>query len=275
MTETKDSFTARARRNNFMEITSLEIRGLITGGLMCNSENAFHQKILPNISVVQSIVGSYNISIDNSETFSTGEMGVFVAPSGKVQKITHFNGADNYMKSHWVFMDPIINRQYPMDDVFDFPTVLPSRYNERIYSLIDEIAGSKSICRRYCAAYMIAEILLEVGISKPNPDKMKLMIQQYVLKNYSNKIKAEDIAAAVHCSVPQLFRYTKKYFALSPANYVNYIRLQNAAKNLESTGNQIKEIAISSGFDDTNYFSKLFKQTFGIAPSEYRQKTVT
>jgi AraC-like DNA-binding protein len=58
---------------------------------------------------------------------------------------------------------------------------------------------------------------------------------------------------------------------LPPAEFVLQQRMQRAAKLLTATAFlPIKEIAIMTGFDDANYFSKVFRRTYGINPTEFR-----
>lgn len=54
--------------------------------------------------------------------------------------------------------------------------------------------------------------------------------------------------------------------------YVQHIRVQQARKILIETNLPLNEVAQMSGFEDVNYFSKVFKQQQGITPSKYRAK---
>ena len=98
-------------RENF-KIENISIKSIHFGGMVGDYENIFHQKILSTLSIVQSVEGSYDISINGSKTYSTGKGGVFIAPRGAVQKITHRNGANGNMYAQWVFIDAIINGTY-------------------------------------------------------------------------------------------------------------------------------------------------------------------
>lgn len=257
-----------------MKIESIEISYLYSGGMNNEAEGLTHNKVLPSLSIVQSVHGSYEVAVEDAGSGCTGEMGVFVAPSGKRQTITHHNGKGGYMVANWVFMDVTVNNFYRIDDLFSFPLIMDAKYNQRIFELIDEISNYKNVCRRYAAAYSLLEILLDNAAVNNGPDWTKMRIQKFVTDMYRERIAAEDIAKYLHCSVSQVFRFTHKYFGQSPANYINSIRMQNAAKLLEITSIQIKEVALSSGFDDTAYFSKLFKKTFSVSPSEYRRRYI-
>ena len=53
----------------------------------CNG--SCHTKVLPYLSVVQAVEGSYDIQLDNGKTYNTGNGGFFIAPSNVQQRIVH------------------------------------------------------------------------------------------------------------------------------------------------------------------------------------------
>lgn len=71
----------------------------------------------------------------------------------------------------------------------------------------------------------------------------------------------------------QLHRKLKALTDRSASDFIRYIRLQRAADLLQQPGIQIAEAAYLSGFNHLSYFSKCFKEQFGMLPSEFvRQK---
>lgn len=253
-----------------MEIQKIEISDLFAGGFLSNMEGVLHQKALPCFSVVQSVVGSYDITLDQSGPFSTGAMGAFAAPPGRQQKILHHNGKDGVMEAHWLFFNASVNGQYPLESLYRFPVLLPASCQAEIRQAISRARESDRLCIKYAAAYTLVDILLEVGVPSAQEEPSKLRLQAFVRAHYAQKLKAEQIASQLHCSVPQVYRYTQKYFQCSPANYVNRVRLENAARLLEITGKSVKEIAFACGFDDLSYFSRLFRGQYGLSPQQYR-----
>lgn len=63
----------------------------------------------------------------------------------------------------------------------------------------------------------------------------------------------------------------KKETGITPIKAITDYRLKNARKMLGFTDMLIKEIAISSGFSDELYFSRIFKKHFGVSPEVYRK----
>jgi AraC-like DNA-binding protein len=59
---------------------------------------------------------------------------------------------------------------------------------------------------------------------------------------------------------------------MSIKQYINKVRLERAADMLVQNEYSISTIARGVGFEDTNYFIKLFKSTYGCTPGEYRKQ---
>lgn len=254
-----------------MNIRTLDILSLSGAGMNSDYEGVQHVKSLPYLSVVQALEGSYDISIDGGPTFSTGEGGIFIAPAAVMQTITHRNGASGRMRARWAFIDTSVNSAYSIDDLFDFPVLLPASMQRKAGELIGTICSDSPIWEKYAAGYMLIGLLIETGRPRPLPDDTHMRIRSFVAANFDDDIGADDIAAHIHCSVSQVFRYTKKYFGMTPAGYINSVRMRRAAELLELTGRSIGDIAGVVGFGDTSYFTRLFRRTFGMPPASYRK----
>ena len=62
----------------------------------------------------------------------------------------------------------------------------------------------------------------------------------------------------------------KKQFGMGFSEYVNGKRLEKAKELLETTSLSVRDVAITVGFSEANYFSRLFKQNLGMSPTEFR-----
>jgi AraC-like DNA-binding protein len=58
----------------------------------------------------------------------------------------------------------------------------------------------------------------------------------------------------------------------APLTHIQRRRLQHAQQLLSTTDLTIAEIALQSGYDDSNYFSRIFKKTFQLTPSEWQKQ---
>ena len=83
----------------------------------------------------------------------------------------------------------------------------------------------------------------------------------------------QELAASVKISRRLLFQKIQDETGLSPSAFIRAIRLRHARQMLEQTDITISEIAFAVGFKYAYYFSKVFKEEFGVNPSDWpRQK---
>jgi len=95
----------------------------------------------------------------------------------------------------------------------------------------------------------------------------------YVKENIEQKITLDEVAEHIGFSKGYFCRYFKKHFRTSFFTYLNQERVANAKFLLKHTNLKIIDIAVTTGFDDANYFSIVFKRVAGCTPSEYRFRT--
>ena len=109
------------------------------------------------------------------------------------------------------------------------------------------------------------------SIDVPSEDESFLARTNEVIENeMSNSYFSVDhLADELGISRRQLERRLKQIVNISPAGYVRMMRLKRAAQYLEKNYGNVSMISQEVGFQDPNYFSKLFKQTFGVSPSQY------
>lgn len=79
------------------------------------------------------------------------------------------------------------------------------------------------------------------------------------------------MAAAMNMSRSALFEKCRTHIGMAPIEYLRKMRFQKATEMLASDEWSISQIAYATGFNDSHYFSKAFKQKFGMTPSAYRK----
>lgn len=102
-------------------------------------------------------------------------------------------------------------------------------------------------------------------------DKLMKRIVAYMDENLGNSdITIDDIAQTVGISRASLHRKMKRQMGTSPMEFLREARIRKAVKMLSMSTNSVSSIAYLCGFSDPKYFSKCFRQTMGISPTEYR-----
>ena len=95
--------------------------------------------------------------------------------------------------------------------------------------------------------------------------------REVVTKQMSNSdLSVEDIGSELNLSRVQLYRKIKALTGQSPVELTRHIRLKRGRDLLETTDMTISEIAYKVGFTAPSYFTKCFKDEFGILPGELR-----
>lgn len=100
----------------------------------------------------------------------------------------------------------------------------------------------------------------------------KDIIKDYIDRNYKKDISAKDVAGILGYSDVYFSKVFKQLFDDNFINYLTKIRIDRAKLLLKDISFNIKEIGKSVGYADSNYFTKVFKRSIGMSPSEYRNR---
>ena len=122
------------------------------------------------------------------------------------------------------------------------------------------------------AAYGFLMNLLDAAEkTQPSCDEALVgMIHDYCLQNISHPVSVEDAARFAGLSRWHFSRRFKKASGRSPHDFITDLKMRMAVRRLQSSRDSVKEIALFCGFDDPAYFCKVFKQTYGAPPAEFR-----
>lgn len=115
-----------------------------------------------------------------------------------------------------------------------------------------------------------SDTLKEKGNYDKTNDKVKSMMA-YIHEHYAEKITVSDLAAASFISDRECFRVFKDCLHMTPVEYMNSYRLQQACRMLEEGRERITDIAHACCLGSSSYFGKLFKSYVGCTPAEYRR----
>lgn len=95
---------------------------------------------------------------------------------------------------------------------------------------------------------------------------------KYMEENYDKKLSLNDISEYMAMSKNYFCYIFKKETGKNLWTYLTEIRMDKAKKLIDNTNLKTYEIAYQLGYENPNYFSKIFKKTFNMTPSEYKKR---
>jgi AraC-like DNA-binding protein len=99
-------------------------------------------------------------------------------------------------------------------------------------------------------------------------------VMKFVEENIANsEAGVGDMAAAAATSRSGLQRKLRQAMGITPQDLLKEARIKHACQLLRQTDKNISEVAYACGFSDPQYFSRSFKQSMGVSPSDYRDQS--
>jgi PAS domain S-box-containing protein len=95
-------------------------------------------------------------------------------------------------------------------------------------------------------------------------------VMQHIQKNFADTLRVADLAARAGLSSYQFEQRIRKIFQLTAGQLIQKTRMEAAVQRLRETNDPIATIALDCGYSDQSAFTRQFRQTVGLAPSEYR-----
>jgi AraC-like DNA-binding protein len=181
-----------------------------------------------------------------------------------------------------------LNESFPKETDKDGWKLDYSQYhfynNEEIALLINKLI---SICTRTTsgkdvfADLAVKELLFRIMqvqnlnytndyyISASNTNSLAFIVG-YIKENISSSINIDFLSNKAYMSKSTFYRAFKRELGLSPQEYILTEKIKRAKKLLENPTYKIASICSETGFQDVNYFIRLFKKMEGITPHQYR-----
>lgn len=97
-------------------------------------------------------------------------------------------------------------------------------------------------------------------------------IEKFIASHYYMDLSLVDMAESVNYTPPYFCKIFKEFTGQGFVKYLTQVRLDKANMLLESSDLKINEIAFKVGYNNPNYFLRVYKKYHGFTPSEYRSK---
>ena len=172
----------------------------------------------------------------------------------------------------------VIMLEWIIQEIRSELSLLLSEKHFSIYSpTLDEIAQSgyllhfSSLSTLRNQLYTVTKIIFEAA--KTDDDSNADIVSQiidYVDENYNTSLTLSSIGARFYMNPIYLSSLFKRKTGHNLFQYIENIRMNRAKHLLANSDLILKEVALFVGYNDTNYFGKVFRKNVGISPTEFR-----
>lgn len=114
------------------------------------------------------------------------------------------------------------------------------------------------------------QLLTESAIERPRGADLFHGICIYIQENFHRPITRDSIADRFNLSASHLSRLFRQQGHMRLADYISWVRLERAKFMLRKYRFHLAEVSERCGYQDVNYFCRVFKQKTGVTPSQYR-----
>lgn len=152
-----------------------------------------------------------------------------------------------------------------------FRNVRTDNMEKKLQPWLDRIFELSSI---YDITTVFEELINELKICSENDDHGKIINRIYALieNEYMTDLNLETVANRLYISPSYLSHLFKKETGQNFIDYLKNYRLKKSCELLRSTNLRISQICNRVGYESTSYFCSLFKNTYGITPTQYRER---
>ncbi|PBI90220.1 Arabinose operon regulatory protein [Flavobacterium sp. ACN2] len=139
---------------------------------------------------------------------------------------------------------------------------------------------STSITKDIFADLTLKELLIRIiqtqtvkslDEGKPFEDNNPIKeVTEYIKQNLKENINLKSLSEKACMSTTSFYRFFKRELGMSPIEYILNEKIKCAKNLLRNPTLQINEVCYLAGFEDANYFIRLFKKYEGITPKQYQ-----
>ena len=175
---------------------------------------------------------------------------------------------------------PLERHTFPELPCFDTVCFYPEFHHAKVKLLQLALEYSKQLplFRQEMSAILLSvltDLARHAELRTPGTNRFDAeQIIQYIHRHYSETLDNRTLAAHFHFHPNYISAEFKRSIGKPLHRYVLETRIRSAISLMESGNSSISEIAMLTGFSDTNYFTRYFKQIIGTTPGKYIQSCI-
>ncbi|HWV68175.1 AraC family transcriptional regulator [Chitinophaga sp.] len=187
---------------------------------------------------------------------------------GTLQYLNEYYNSEYADKNNWRLQ---FNRYH-----FNNDTDLTDLINKLV-----RICSSTDLSRDIYADLSMKELLIRILQSQhlqliadeknTNSNNSRLhFVLHYINEHLTENISVDTLCRKAYLSRNVFFKWFKDQFGITPLQYINRERLKLAKQLLANRNNSVGQVSTLCGFNDTNYFIRLFRSAEGVTPGTYQ-----
>ena len=232
-----------------------------------------------HIELLYFMSGSCNFTI-NGRTFQVGARDLVLVNSGEIHSLIATENADYFAILIYpaFFSDVKFSSKMLLENLIHQDDIV-SEYIMEMYTEYANCQDANDMVLKGIAYKLMAHLIRKYKsnhsasdshLQKSRLERINTLID-YISAHYSEKISTADLARLCYVSEGHLCRFFRENIGKSATEYINEFRIEKASVMLTNTDESITSIALMSGFEDLNYFSRIFRKIKGKSPMEYRK----
>lgn len=155
-------------------------------------------------------------------------------------------------------------------------SALPAAY-EQSYRALETIPPTREQTGAMTAplGYMFRALFAECrrgSVPENASDRTYWAMLDYFYEHYAQADAFSEVCRRLHYSEVYLRRLFREKSGTAPGAFLAELRMRRAAELLRGTDQPVTVVAAACGFEDSNYFSTLFRRRYGVPPREYRKE---
>ncbi|AOR23644.1 response regulator transcription factor [Clostridium taeniosporum] len=194
---------------------------------------------------------------------------------------------NNKLNPDIIFIDTML----PEIDGFEVVNIIKKSYNNKqviLMSIYDNFEYLKKALKVKADDYLLkpikSENIIEILNEYRKNNKYRIYnenlsneyklnkVLNYIKKNFKKNITLKEVADYMNYSSTYFSKSFKKHVGVNFNKYITQIRIREAKFLLRESNISINDLSFNLGYNEPNYFCKVFKKEEGITPSEYREQ---
>ena len=129
----------------------------------------------------------------------------------------------------------------------------------------------ETILQQYFETKILSnELLCSESLGDAENRTLAEIVYHYIKQNYRYTLSTKHLSEIFFVTPSYLSRCFSQCYGITITDFIAKVRIEHAKRLLITTNASIGSISLNVGYDDANYFTRVFKKNTGFSPKDYR-----